>query len=263
MKIVKNKWIGYLIFFMIPIFLINVIGYWPPSYNHYIYPIGEISIGIYQYIDNTGQEIPFYQCTTGYSAVKSGIKGIVTAGHCFDGTLGDFTPPAVWWWKVYQPNNLNINWFLGSPSNVYGDLAYIDSAFIPNSNVRPKILTLDPYGNPTELPVKGYIFWWNVPLGEQVFKTGSSSGVSGGMILFKSRFYGDLRWVIGIENMSVSEGDSGGPVYTRRLVRIDSLYTYEIYLLSILSAIDTQQNIVLTISVDKIRSEVGIFPITG
>ncbi len=231
---------------------------WPPAHQSYSEAIGGVHIKIYKFYERSLQEYLVGTCTLGYAAELNGVSGIVTAGHCFDGITGNYDPPEIWWWTVYQPDRTGL--YVGSPSHVYGDLSYIDTAFIPSSHVSPSILTKDPYGNAAVLPVESIVPWSSISVGMAVTKTGSNSGVENGHVQgYYMNLYG-LKWVVRYINMSAVPGDSGGPVYQRTLVREEGYWTYQISLIAIMVAVDGTY--VYSISVDGIQTEVGIVPQT-
>ncbi len=234
---------------------------WPPAWYPRSDIIGGLAIGIYLYYNRTMEEYPAYLCTVGYAAIKDGVKGYVTAGHCFDGVTGNFNPPNIWWWNIYQPPNGLNRRYVGSPSHVYGDADYIDTGFVPYSNVKPLVLTLDALGNPFIAPVKGVIRWSDISVNMSVYKTGSVSGVTQGHVKYMFTHFLGSDWVVVIEGNPSINGDSGGPVYIKVPVRIDGFWTYDIYLVSIVYAV--AGNRTYTISVDGISNEVGIQPMQG
>ncbi len=232
---------------------------WPPAWYPRSDIIGGLAIGIYLYYDRTMEEYPTSICTVGYAAIKDGVEGYVTAGHCFDGVTGYFNPPNMWWWKVYQPPNGSNIRYVGSPSHVYGDADYIDTGFVPYSNVKPLVLTLDALGNPFMAPVKRMIPWFEITRGMEVYKTGSISGVTYGEVDNKYITFLRVKWVVKIVGEPSTGGDSGGPVYVKKPVRIDWFWTYEIHLVSIVSGGTPFST--YTISVHGIFLETNIQPI--
>lgn len=208
-------------------------------------------------------------CSIGYAATdSSGHVGYVTAGHCFDGTTGG----GYWWWNVYQPNYRGSN-YVGTPTIVEGDGDYVDTGFTVWNEVSPEVLTLNPdTGEVEPLLVYGYIRWstlvyWNsTGYWVTLYKTGRTTGVTYGTFeKVRTSFTipdgsgRTLNYAV-FASFDVLPGDSGGPIYIYYRVRMGGVTMWTVKLVGIVSYLTLSGGI--GVSVDGIRMELGITPIT-
>lgn len=140
-------------------------------------------------------------CTLGFTATKSGVKGIVTAGHCAN--VND---------AIYQPTV--------SSSNKIGNVAsdprgprWSDALWTPVSGRNIAYKTYPDY------TVTGYVPSWNQVVGENICKGGRTTGETCGTITqtcttVSHPEYGTLYCQY-FASFGVSSGDSGSPAYKK------------------------------------------------
>ncbi len=264
---VKIKYgIVIIVWFLMLSFNVLVYSVWEPSNEPYRPIVGGARIEVYKYYDYLLSEKYVGYCTVGYAAVLNGKKGYVTSGHCFDGTVGDFNEPYMWWWNVYQPyKSIYRDYYSGSPIYVKGNGSDVDVGFVEYSNVSYRVLTYNPsFSSIDEYPIDDVVPWVSILDYSNVliWKTGAKSGITNGHILGIAEYWPseDLKYVI-FTDLYSDEGDSGGPVYIREIIRIDSISTIRLKLIGIISKGLPEVSESYVVSADGIRFITSINPI--
>lgn len=134
--------------------------------------------------------------TLGFAAWRGTTKGIVVSGHHFKFLNG----------YCYQPTVSSSN-LIGKVARVGGTKA--DASWVPFSDVSPKVYISSSYS-------RTFIDWSDPYVGLYVYKSGISTGVTGGQVVARAlannpEFWMENQWAA---EYSATTGDSGSPVYS-------------------------------------------------
>jgi len=210
-------------------------------------------------------------CSIGYPAIVYGIRGYVTAGHCFNGQISGIN----WEGHVFQPSRFINNSYAGAPLIVDGDFYNTDSAFVEYYDVSSNLMTRVS-GIWINAQITDYYSWneihfGNILFGLTIYKTGINTTVTSTYVYSYRSYllkyeYDDGIWrlfkyIIYIPNLYAGKGDSGGPVYTLETYYLDGMLAGNASLVGIV--IGKKGSDTMVISVDGIRYEIGISPIIG